>query len=43
VADLYLRAAWCCKVADEVIDPESQRWAIEAARQQRDFAREWFA
>jgi uncharacterized protein (DUF2225 family) len=29
-------------VASEVVDPNSQQWVIDAARQQRDCPREWF-
>jgi uncharacterized protein len=33
---------WFDGVADEVIDPQRQRWILDATRQQRDSPREWF-
>jgi hypothetical protein len=34
--------AWFNKVAEEISDPTSQQWILDAARQQRDCPREWF-
>ena len=42
VGDLAQAMAWFDRVAGEVINPHSQQWVIEAARQQRDCPREWF-
>jgi uncharacterized protein (DUF2225 family) len=33
---------WFNRVADEIDDPVSQQWVLDAARQQRDCPREWF-
>lgn len=33
---------WFDRVKGEIIDPESQQWVLDAARQQRDCPREWF-
>lgn len=35
-------AEWFNRVPNEIIDAQSQRWVIDAARQQRDCPREWF-
>jgi hypothetical protein len=29
-------------VSNEITDPATQQWVIDAARQQRDCPREWF-
>ena len=42
IGDNAKAAEWFNQVAGEVIDSQSQRWVIEAARQQRDCPREWF-
>ena len=42
VGDLKRATLWFNSVADEVTDSASQRWIIDAARQQRDCPREWF-
>lgn len=42
VGDLTQAAAWFDLVPDEVTDPDSQRWIVEVARQQRTHPREWF-
>jgi uncharacterized protein (DUF2225 family) len=34
---------WFDRVPSEVTDAEGQQWIVEAARQQRDHPREWFA
>ena len=33
---------WFNRVTDEIDDPVSQQWVLDAARQQRDCPREWF-
>jgi len=40
--DTKAAAAWFDRVVHEVVDPPSQQWAVEAARQQRECPREWF-
>ena len=42
VGDTKRAHAWFNRVAAEVVDPQSQQWVIDAARQQRDCPREWF-
>jgi hypothetical protein len=42
VGDLQAAKAWFNKVAEEVVDLQSQEWILDAARQQRDCPREWF-
>ena len=42
VGDQKRAALWFNTVADEVTDPQTQRWIMDAARQQRDCPREWF-
>jgi len=42
VGDQKRAAIWFNTVADEVTDQQTQRWIIDAARQQRDCPREWF-
>jgi len=42
VGDVNLAHGWFGRVASEVVDPQSQQWVIDAARQQRDCPREWF-
>jgi uncharacterized protein (DUF2225 family) len=42
IGDAAKAAAWFNRVPGEVIDPQSQRWIMDAARQQRDCPREWF-
>jgi hypothetical protein len=29
-------------VPSEIVDPQTQQWVVDAARQQRDCPREWF-
>jgi len=43
VGDDLAARAWFDRVPDEVSDPERQQWVVDAARQQRDHPREWFA
>ncbi len=33
---------WFDRVPEEVMDPNAQRWVLDAARQQRECPREWF-
>jgi len=42
VGDQKLARAWFDKVPDEILDPATQQWVLDAARQQRDAPREWF-
>jgi len=42
VGDQALARGWFDKVQAEVIDPATQQWVMDAARQQRDCPREWF-
>ncbi len=42
IGDLRAAERWFCRVPDEVIDPEGQRWVLDAARQQQEHPREWF-
>jgi hypothetical protein len=42
VGDQKRAALWFNTVADEVTDQQTQRWIMDAARQQRDCPREWF-
>ena len=42
VGDIKLAAAWFNRVASEINDAQTQQWVVDAARQQRDCAREWF-
>jgi len=42
VGDPKLARAWFDKVPDEILDPATQQWVLDAARQQRDAPREWF-
>jgi hypothetical protein len=42
VGDLKLARTWFDKVSDEILDPATQQWVLDAARQQRDAPREWF-
>ncbi|HEX2277861.1 MAG TPA: DUF2225 domain-containing protein [Candidatus Tectomicrobia bacterium] len=43
IGDLNSAWTWFDRVMDEVIDPETQQWVMDAARQQRDCPQEWFA
>ena len=42
IGDVSMAKSWFNKVAEEIIDPQSQQWILDAARQQRDCPREWF-
>ena len=42
VGDVVRAGEWFDLVAEEIVDPQTQRWIIDAARQQRDCPREWF-
>jgi len=43
VGDRAKAHAWLHRVSTEIVDARAQRWIVDAARQQRDFPREWFA
>lgn len=40
--DMRLAREWFDRVEEEIADPPSQQWVIDAAHQQRDCPREWF-
>jgi uncharacterized protein len=42
IGDTAQAQDWFDRVTGEVMDPGSQQWIIDAARQQRDCPREWF-
>ena len=42
VGDVRQANGWFNRVANELLDPASQQWVLDAARQQRDCPREWF-
>jgi hypothetical protein len=42
VGDAKVSREWFDKVANEVVDSQTQQWVIDAAKQQRDCPREWF-
>src|SRR5678816_3654674 len=42
IGDGRMAGGWFDRVADEVVDLESQQWVIDAAEQQRLNPREWF-
>jgi uncharacterized protein len=42
VGDTRKAQVWFDMVPDEITDPRTQQWVADAARQQRDRAREWF-
>ena len=42
IGDERKAARWFDQVPAEIVDPQSQRWVIDAARQQRDCPRERF-
>ena len=42
VGDAGRAADWFMRVQDEVTDPASQQWIVDAARQQTQCPREWF-
>jgi len=42
VGDPRLAREWFDRVPGEVVDPATQQWVLDAARQQRDCPREWF-
>jgi uncharacterized protein (DUF2225 family) len=42
VGDQKLAREWFDRVPGEVVDPATQQWVLDAARQQRDCPREWF-
>lgn len=42
VGDVQAATRWFDAVPDEIVDPTSQGWVVDAARQQRDCPREWF-
>jgi uncharacterized protein (DUF2225 family) len=43
VGKARLARAWFDRVPEEVIDRRGQQWVLDAARQQRNAPREWFA
>ena len=42
IGDVEASHRWFDQVADEIVDPGSQAWVVDAAKQQRDCPREWF-
>jgi uncharacterized protein (DUF2225 family) len=42
VGDVKKAREWFDCVSSEVVNPETQQWILDAARQQRDYPREWF-
>ena len=42
VGDSVQAHQWFKRVQSELTDPATQQWVVDAARQQRDCAREWF-
>jgi uncharacterized protein len=42
VGDLKAAAAWFDRVPSEIVAPWCQQWITNAAKQQRDYPREWF-
>jgi uncharacterized protein len=42
VGDTARATTWLNRVASELVDPSTQQWVVDAARQQRDCPREWF-
>lgn len=42
VGDLRAAEAWFLRVEGEIVDPQGQRWVLDATRQQRENPREWF-
>jgi uncharacterized protein len=42
VGDVAASVRWLNAVPAEVVDPHTQQWVMDAARQQRDCPREWF-
>jgi hypothetical protein len=42
VGDVKAATAWFDRVPSEIVAPVTQRWIIQAARQQRDNPQEWF-
>ena len=43
IGDLTAARAWFGRVRGEIVDGAAQRWILDAARQQVDNPREWFA
>jgi uncharacterized protein (DUF2225 family) len=43
IGNVSLARAWFDRVPEEVIDQRGHRWLLDAARQQRNSPREWFA
>lgn len=43
IGDVRQANAWFDLVPDEVVDPDQQRWVLEAARRQQTEPREWFS
>ena len=43
VGDMARATLWLDRVESELVDPATQQWVIDAAHQQRDCPREWFA
>ena len=43
IGDERLAREWFSRVGDELTNRSAQRWIVDAARQQRDDPREWFA
>jgi uncharacterized protein (DUF2225 family) len=42
VGDVKKAREWFDRVPCEILTPETQQWILDAARQQRDYPREWF-
>lgn len=42
VGDMAQARNWFDQVEDEIVNPQTQTWVLDAARQQRDCPREWF-
>ena len=42
VGDVCQAHGWFEHVPGELVDPQTQQWVIDAAKQQKDCPREWF-
>jgi hypothetical protein len=42
IGDTRQACEWFHKVSDEIVDPSTQQWILDAARQQAECPREWF-
>jgi uncharacterized protein len=42
IGDARQSSEWFAKVSDEISDPGTQQWILDAARQQTECPREWF-